>query len=111
MLESTMDGNPYQAGHHAATLRRHIWKEHLGLIEAQSLDAEKDPNAKPPNDCPNDIGEGPEFEFVADPLGDKVWEMWTSQADQNTKIFRDLFRADPDNESKCITLLPGIALI
>ncbi|KAL9114507.1 MAG: hypothetical protein Q9227_001588 [Pyrenula ochraceoflavens] len=100
MIDSTMDGQPYKAGHHAATLRRQVWREHLGIIEAQELDASKDPNAQPPNDSPNDLNEGPEYEFVADPLGDKVWDMWTSQATKNTEIYRHLFRADPDNHIK-----------
>jgi phospholipase D1/2 len=100
ILESTMDGKPYQAGYHAATLRRHLWREHLGLIEAQGLDASKDPNAQPPNDCGNDVGEGEEWEFVADPLGDKVWEMWTGQASKNTELYRMVFRSDPDDNIK-----------
>jgi phospholipase D1/2 len=100
ILESTMDGKPYQAGYHAASLRRHIWREHLGLIEAQELDASKDPNSQPPNDCGNDVGEGEEWEFVADPLGDKVWEMWTGQATKNTELYRYIFRADPDDNIK-----------
>ena len=33
-LDSTMDGAPYRAGHHAATLRRILWREHLGLLPA-----------------------------------------------------------------------------
>jgi phospholipase D1/2 len=103
ILESTMDGKPYQAGYHAATLRRHIWREHLGIIEAQELDASKDPNAQPPNDCENDVGEGEEWELVADPLGDKVWEMWTGQATKNTELYRYLFRADPDDDIKTWT--------
>lgn len=97
MLESTMDSRPFQAGHHAATLRRHLWREHLGLIEAQVLDASHDPNAQPPTDCPNDVGAGEEYEFVADPLGEQVWDLWTSQATKNTEIYRQLFRADPDD--------------
>jgi phospholipase D1/2 len=100
MLESTMDGKPYKAGHHAATLRRFLWREHLGLLEHQDLDGSKDPNAQPPNDCPNDVKEGAEYEFVADPLGDKVWDMWTGNATRNTEMFRHLFRADPDDNSK-----------
>jgi phospholipase D1/2 len=100
ILASTMDGKPFEAGHHAATLRRHLWREHLGLIEAQELNAIKDPNAQPPTDCPNDMGSGEEFEFVADPLGDKVWELWTTQATNNTEIYRQLFRADPDDNIK-----------
>lgn len=101
-LDSTMDGQPYKAGHHAATLRRLLWREHLGLLPAQKLDATDDPNAQPPDVCPNDIMEGPEYEFVADPLSDKVWDMWTGNATSNTDLFRHLFRADPDNNSESL---------
>lgn len=96
-----MDGKPYKAGHHAATLRRLLWREHLGLLPAQKLDASEDPNAQPPDVCPNDIIEGAEYEFVADPLSDRVWDMWTGNATKNTDLFRHLFRADPDDNSKC----------
>jgi phospholipase D1/2 len=103
MLDSTMDGEPYKAGHHAATMRRMLWREHLGLLPPQDLDGSKDPNAQPPGDGVNDNLEGAEFEFVADPLSDKVWDMWTKCADINTEVFRDLFHADPDNSSKCLS--------
>lgn len=96
-LDSTMDGAPYRAGHHAATLRRILWREHLGLLPAQSLDASKDPNAQPPGDSPNDNLEGPEFDFVADPLSDALWDLWCRRASTNTDVFRDLFHADPDD--------------
>ena len=106
VLESEMDGKPYQAGQLAASLRRQLWREHLGLIEAQELDATKDPNAQPPNDCGNDYQEGEYWDFVADPLGDKVWDLWTKQATTNTEIFRELFRPDPDDNSEYSTSLP-----
>ncbi|KAF2817034.1 phospholipase-like protein PldA [Mytilinidion resinicola] len=96
-IESTMDGVAFKAGRHAATLRRNLWREHLGLLPAQSLDASDDPNAQPPGDSPNDNYEGAEYEFVADPLSDRVWEMWTGNASTNTSVFRDLFHADPDD--------------
>lgn len=99
-IDSMMDGKPFRAGYHAATLRRTLWREHLGLLPAQESDASKDPNAQPPNDCPNDVGEGEEYESVADPLSDKVWDMWTGNATKNTEVFRHLFRADPDDNSK-----------
>ncbi|MCJ1319049.1 hypothetical protein MMC15_004382 [Xylographa vitiligo] len=98
-IDSTMDGKPYKAGRHAASLRRTLWREHLGLLPAQDLDASKDPNAQPP-DVPNNVFEGPEYQFVADPLGDKLWDMWTSNATENTKMYRHLFRADPDDDIK-----------
>ena len=106
VLETTMDGQPYKAGHHAATLRRLLWREHLGLLPAQPLDASEDPNAQPPDVCPNDPIEGKEYDFVADPLSDEVWDLWTRQATTNTEIFRHLFRADPDDNSTS-PLLPS----
>ncbi|KPI40705.1 Phospholipase D1 [Cyphellophora attinorum] len=97
MMDSTMDGQPYQAGYHAATLRRHLWREHLGMIEAQELDAKNDPNAQPPTVAMNETYSGEEWEFVADPLGDAVWEKWCHQATVNTNQYRYMFRADPDD--------------
>lgn len=98
-LPSTMDGQPYEAGYHAATLRRFLWREHMGLIPAQTLDASNDPNAQPPGDCPNDVHEGIQYDFVADPLNDDVWGMWNDRASKNTEIYRRLFRAEPDDAS------------
>lgn len=103
LIDSEMDGQPFKAGHHATTLRRLLWREHLGLLPAQKLDATDDPNAQPPDVCPNNIMEGPEYEFVADPLSDKVWNMWTGNATNNTELFRYLFRADPDDNSKSLS--------
>lgn len=108
VLESKMDGQPYKAGHHAATLRRLLWREHLGLIPAQAVDASEDPNAQPPDVCPNDVLEGKEYDFVADPLSDEVWNLWTGQATTNTEIFRHLFRADPDDHSKQATTTQSV---
>ncbi|KAH6635641.1 hypothetical protein B0J18DRAFT_419382 [Chaetomium sp. MPI-SDFR-AT-0129] len=100
---STMDGKPFEAGWHAATLRRYLWREHLGLLPPQSLDAGDDPNAQPPgDDSPNDVRDKDEksWKFVEDPLGDELWDMWTGRADKNTEVFRQLFHADPDDHVK-----------
>jgi phospholipase D1/2 len=103
MVDITMDGKPYQAGYHATTLRRYLWREHLGLLPPQELDAKDDPNAQPP-DVPNDPKEGKQYEFVADPLSDELWDMWTSRATRNTEVFRQLFHADPDDNGIFSTL-------
>lgn len=100
MIDSTMNGQPYRASRLAATLRRHLWREHLGLLLPQEFDSSNNPNAQPPNDCPNSNGEGPEYEFVADPLDEELWKTWISQATTNTEVFRFLFRADPDDNIK-----------
>jgi phospholipase D1/2 len=100
MIDSTMNGRPYRAARLAATLRRHLWREHLGLLLPQEFDSSNNPNAQPPNDCPNINGEDPVYKFVADPLGEELWKTWTSQATTNTEVFRFLFRADPDDNIK-----------
>lgn len=101
-IESTMDGQPFEAGKHAATLRRYLWREHLGLLPPQDHDASGDPNAQPPGeDSPNDIWDRDEsYKFVEDPMSDELWEQWTSNATTNTETFRHLFHADPDDHSK-----------
>lgn len=99
-IDSGMDGRPYQAGRHVATLRRELWREHLGLLPSQEYDASRSPNAQPPGVCPNNILEGPENDFVMDPLGDQLWDFWTERATVNTQMFRILFRADPDDNIK-----------
>ncbi|OJJ07083.1 hypothetical protein ASPVEDRAFT_46461 [Aspergillus versicolor CBS 583.65] len=99
-INSTMDGKPYKAARLAATLRRQLWREHLGLLPAQEYDASEHPNAQPPTVCMNEILEGPENDFVADPLNDELWKTWTGQASVNTDIYRQLFRTDPDDNIK-----------
>jgi phospholipase D1/2 len=95
-----MDGKPFQAGRMAATLRRQLWREHLGLLPAQQYDASQSPNAQPPNVCMNQVLEGPENDFVTDPMSEPLWEMWTGRATTNTEVYRMLFRADPDDNIK-----------
>ncbi|KAF2870829.1 hypothetical protein BDV95DRAFT_607948 [Massariosphaeria phaeospora] len=97
-VDITMDGAPYQAARLAYTLRSILWREHLGLLEPQSLDATDDPNAQPPStSSPNANHEGREFDFVSDALCPKLWATWCEQATTNTAVFRDLFHADPDD--------------
>ncbi|KAH8172713.1 phospholipase D active site motif domain-containing protein [Sarocladium implicatum] len=102
MVESTMNGQPYQAGYHATTLRRMLWREHLGLLPPQPLDAADDINALPPNVEPenNVLADDESWHIVEDALSDKLWETWTSQATKNTETFRHLFHSDPDDHIK-----------
>lgn len=99
LIQSSMDGQPFEAGRHAATLRRYLWREHLGLLPSQDLDAKNDINAQPPGDnSPNDPADNDEsYKFVEDPLSEDLWKMWTENATTNTEVFRHLFHADPDD--------------
>ncbi|OTB10016.1 hypothetical protein K445DRAFT_323413 [Daldinia sp. EC12] len=101
-IQSIMDGQPFEAGKHAATLRRYLWREHLGLLPPQTHDASNDPNAQPPGeDSPNDIWDRDDsYKFVEDPMSDPLWDMWTTNATKNTEMFRHLFHADPDDHVK-----------
>ncbi|KAI1266981.1 phospholipase D/nuclease [Xylariaceae sp. FL1019] len=101
-IQSVMDGQPFEAGRHAATLRRYLWREHMGLLPPQEHDASRDINAQPPgDDSPNDIYDRDDtYRFVEDPMSDELWEQWTSSATTNTSIFRHLFHADPDDNIK-----------
>ncbi|UKZ73562.1 hypothetical protein TrVFT333_001209 [Trichoderma virens FT-333] len=102
IVRTTMDGRPFEAGYHAMSLRRFLWREHLGLLPPQDFDAKDDINALPPSVEPNNnIYDNDEsWKFVEDPLSDELWDMWTSRADKNTELFRHLFHADPDNHIK-----------
>lgn len=107
-IPSIMDGKEFEAGYHAATLRRYLWREHLGLLPPQEMDASNDVNAQPPGEkTMNDIwdqGLGAEgYKFVEDPLGDHLWKEWTERATVNTKVFQQVFHADPDDHG---TLTP-----
>ncbi|KAL1874951.1 hypothetical protein VTK73DRAFT_10320 [Phialemonium thermophilum] len=101
-VPSKMDGQPFEAGWHAASLRRYVWREHLGLLPPQDMDASRDRNAEPPGeDSPNDARDNDDsWKLVEDPMSDELWDMWTKQASTNTAVFHDLFHADPDNEVK-----------
>ncbi|EME48297.1 hypothetical protein DOTSEDRAFT_168035 [Dothistroma septosporum NZE10] len=100
-LPSKMNGQEYSAGHHAATLRRMLWREHLGLLPPQKWNVEDDVNAQHPDDGDNEWAAGDEHDkFVEDPLSDELWAEWTKRATVNTKIFRHLFHADPDDNVK-----------
>ncbi|RPB03820.1 phospholipase D [Choiromyces venosus 120613-1] len=100
-MASRMNGGEYNAARFATTLRRTLWREHLGLLPPESLNANEDPNAHPPGQGGNEWDEGSEEdEFVIDPLNEDLWRMWTGNASHNTKVYRELFHCDPDDTIK-----------
>lgn len=91
-----MNGRPFQANRFAASLRRQLFRKHLGLLRPQDMqrpDANFDPVG-----VPNSYDWGsPEDNVVADPLSDTFQSLWNSRARQNTDIFRQVFRVVPDD--------------
>lgn len=91
-----MCGKAYTAAPFAATLRRTLWREHLGLLPAATLDASSDTNAFPPP-LPNSIEHDAFDQLLEDPLNPALWQRWTTTATLNTDVFRTLFHCDPDD--------------
>ncbi|KAJ6632257.1 phospholipase D/nuclease [Mycena sp. CBHHK59/15] len=100
MIESTMDGKPYMVARFAATLRRQLFREHLGLISPQTAH-KRQPTVTSfmrPAPHPNEDQTGSEEDaLVADPLADDTLALWMGTARKNREIFTEIFRPVPTN--------------
>ncbi|CAA7264463.1 unnamed protein product [Cyclocybe aegerita] len=100
MIESTMDGQYYPVARFAATLRRQLYKEHLGMIPPQNCDTrdhEVTPFMRPAPYPSNDETHSDEDRLVADPISDETDNLWKEAARKNREIFSELFRPIPTN--------------
>lgn len=98
LIESTMAGQNWKAARFAATLRRKLYKEHLGLLPAQSniLQPNEPTRSMLPVNIPQEEEEGTrEDQLVADPMGPEIEELWTNQARVNTEVFNKVFKCVP----------------
>ncbi|KAG6839474.1 hypothetical protein C0991_002258 [Blastosporella zonata] len=99
-IQSFMDGRPYLASRFAATLRRKLYREHLGLIQPQMP---KDGNPeitsfmRPAPHANDDETYERNDALVADPLSDNTVALFQNTAIENRKIFTELFRPVPTN--------------
>ncbi|KDN33847.1 hypothetical protein RSAG8_13066, partial [Rhizoctonia solani AG-8 WAC10335] len=99
-IESTMDGQRFMATRFAATLRRKLFREHLGLIQPQDCDRGKTKvtSFMRPAPIPNESELGKwEDDAVRDPLSDRFQDLWISTAQKNRAIFSELFKTVPTN--------------
>src|SRR5690606_33802453 len=86
-LRSRMAGREFTASNFAATLRRQIFRKHLGLIPAQNL-RNVDENCLP-FPAPNLYDFRAKADaLVTDPLDNYFWDYWQSTAHRNTEAFR-----------------------
>lgn len=91
-----MGGQPYTASRFAASLRRQLFRKHLGLIRPQDMQR-PDANFEPVG-VPNTYDwDTPEDNIVSDPLSDAFQSLWNTRARTNTDVFRKAFRAVPDD--------------
>lgn len=95
-VQSTMNGKPWTASRFAASLRRQLFRKHLGLLPPQDYQR-PDANSEPVG-IPNDFDfDAPESQIVADPLADTLQSLWNTRARTNTEVFRKVFHAVPDD--------------
>lgn len=97
-VRSLMGGQPYMASSFAASLRRQLYRRHLGLLAHQSVDAPNE-NWTPVTRDPNAYDWGsPSDLLVRDPLDPKFLELWHRTAKQNTEIFSRAFHPVPNDK-------------
>ncbi|CAG7850914.1 Phospholipase D1 Short=PLD 1; AltName: Full=Choline phosphatase 1; AltName: Full=Meiosis-specific sporulation-specific protein 14; AltName: Full=Phosphatidylcholine-hydrolyzing phospholipase D1 [Serendipita indica DSM 11827] len=101
MINSRMNGQPYKAARFAATLRRALFKEHLGLIKPQHCEPEtvgQVTSYMTPVPHPHkDTTMSREDQMVADPLSDEFEQLWNNTAHKNTQVFSEIFKTVPSN--------------
>ncbi|KAI8981744.1 hypothetical protein BDF20DRAFT_911999 [Mycotypha africana] len=102
MIESRMNGQPYKAAKYALTLRMQLFKEHLGLLKNDRNSIhfhDLYPQAKKSHFDPERY-KSMTYEdlIVMDPLLDDFYsKIWNRTAENNTLIYRDVFRCVPDD--------------
>ncbi|EHA24902.1 hypothetical protein ASPNIDRAFT_200845 [Aspergillus niger ATCC 1015] len=95
-VQSRMNGQPWTASRFATSLRRQLFRKHLGLLPPQDMER-PDGNFEPVG-VPNTTDfESPESQIVADPLADTLHSMWNTRARTNTEVFRKVFHSVPDD--------------
>lgn len=95
-VDSYMDGRHYRASKFAATLRRQLFRKHLGLLAPQDMQR-PDQNFEPIG-TPNVYDYGsPEDLAVIDPLANTFLALWNSRARTNTLVFSKVFHPVPDD--------------
>lgn len=95
-VDSMLNGQPWQASRFATSLRRQLFRKHLGLLPPQDMER-PDGNFEPVG-VPNEYDWGsPEDRVVEDPFSPEFESLWDSRARTNTEVFRQVFHAVPDD--------------
>ena len=93
-VDSMMNGQPWQATKFAATLRRQLFRKHVGLLAPQNME-QPDHNFETIA-VPNVYSFGTrEDKAVMDPLSDQFLELWNGTAKQNSEAFGRIFHPVP----------------
>ncbi len=94
-IDSRMNGMPWKAARFATSLRRQIFRKHLGLLKPQNSE-QPDSNFEPVGSSPNTYDwDSPEDTLVADPLAPTLENFWNTRARTNTEVFAKVFHPVP----------------
>jgi phospholipase D1/2 len=94
-VDSVMGGQPYHAARFAASLRRQLFRKHLGLLPFQDW-TRPDGNFLPLNKGPNEYDWGsPGDLLVRDVLSHGFSNLWNGTASTNTAVFNRAFHCVP----------------
>ena len=97
LVDSKMNGQPFKAAQFAASLRREIFRKHLGLLPPQDW-TKSTANFLPVNKGPNTYDWNSASDvLVQDPLSTGFETLWNSTAKTNTDIFAKAFHCVPDD--------------
>jgi phospholipase D1/2 len=94
----------------AASLRRKLCREHLGLLPPDAVDTIEQNSHPLPLVNQYDWG-SKEDRLVEDPLSQEFWRTLTNTAKINTDIFRNIFHAVPDDLGNCLSLSPFLSIV
>ncbi|KAI1122437.1 phospholipase [Nemania abortiva] len=97
IVDSTMDGRPYRAARFATSLRRYLWRKHLGWIPDQRWDRPTRNWTPVTRDAQDYDWGSPADRAVEDPLSDRFWRSWTDTARTNTEVFSKVFHNVPND--------------
>lgn len=94
-VESMMSGEPYQASRYATSLRRQLFRKHLGLLSWQDW-SKPNANFMPIDKDPNDYDwDSPADDLVRDVLSREFSNLWNGTASANTEVFNKAFHCVP----------------
>lgn len=97
-IQSYMGGRPWTATRFAASLRRQIFRKHLGLLPPQDMQR-PDVNFTPVGAGENHYDWGSrEDHAVADPLSESFTNLWKTTARNNSEAFAKVFHPVPDDK-------------
>jgi phospholipase D1/2 len=96
-VRSAMGGQPFTASRFAASLRRQLYRKHLGLLADQPCD-QPNGNWRPVTAAANEYDWGSAAdELVVDPLSEQFLQLWAGTARTNTEAFSDVFHNVPND--------------